>query len=253
MAFELLTDMKPAGGQPEAIEKLSRGFASMKRQTLLGITGSGKTFVMANVIERLGKPTLILAHNKTLAAQLYQEIKALFPNNRVEYFVSYYDYYQPESYIASTDTYIEKDSARNKKIERMRLRATAALMSRSDVIIVSSISCIYGLGNPDDFQAISLPLKKGTRRSRESIILALTDMQYERNDSALETGKFRVRGDVIDVISGYDQDIIRIELDGDCVESIKEVHRFNQSTLGTSTEVRVDPAKYFVLHHDRME
>ncbi len=253
MAFELLTDMKPAGGQPEAIEKLSRGFASMKRQTLLGITGSGKTFVMANVIERLGKPTLILAHNKTLAAQLYQEIKALFPNNRVEYFVSYYDYYQPESYIASTDTYIEKDSARNKKIERMRLRATAALMSRSDVIIVSSISCIYGLGNPDDFQAISLPLKKGTRRSRESIILALTDMQYERNDSALETGKFRVRGDVIDVIPGYDEDIIRIELDGDCVESIKEVHRIDQRTLGTPTEVRIYPAKHFVMPQDKME
>ncbi|MEK6874491.1 MAG: excinuclease ABC subunit UvrB [Nanoarchaeota archaeon] len=248
MPFNLITNLCPAGGQPDAIKKIVHGFltSGFDNQTLLGITGSGKTFVTAHVIAHLGKPTLVLAHNKTLAAQLYQELVLLFPHNRVEYFVSYYDYYQPESYIASTDTYIEKDAQRNEKIERMRLKATASLLSRDDVIVVSSISCIYGLGNPVDFLELSYTFKIGEHVSRRALIDMLTDMQYDRNDAVLEPGRFRVRGDVIDVIPGYDEHMIRIELLDDTIESIKELHHVDHSVLQSFLVFRIFPAKHFV-------
>lgn len=253
MAFNLTTDMTPKGGQPDAIKKLVEGHDKFPRQTLLGITGSGKTFVMANVIQSVGKPTLVLAHNKTLAAQLYAELKGLFPKNRVEYFVSYFDYYQPESYMPASDTYIEKDSSRNEKIEQMRLRATTSLMSRDDVIIVASISCIYGLGNPQEFLELSLGLEKGMQISREEIIKKLVDVQYERNDMALEPGKFRVRGDVIDVIPGYEDTITRIELFGDEIERIREVHNIDGKIINELERVRIFPAKHFVTTDSKQE
>ena len=199
MPFKLVSPFQPAGDQPEAIKKLVDGFSKFPRQTLLGITGSGKTFTMAHIIARLDKPTLVLAHNKTLAAQLYSELKGLFPENRVEYFVSYYDYYQPESYLPSSDTYIEKDSKINPKIEALRLKATASLASRKDVIIVSSVSCIYGLGSPKNYKAMSVPIHKGQKIKRDTLLVRLLDVQYERNDMDLSPGKFRVRGDVIDL------------------------------------------------------
>ncbi len=253
MRFELVSSYKPAGGQPEAIAKLAEGFSKYSRQTLLGITGSGKTFVMANLIETVQKPTLVLAHNKTLAAQLYQEFKELFPKNKVEYFISYYDYYQPESYLPTTDTYIEKDSSVNEQIEIMRLRATAAITSREDVIIVASISCIYGLGNPGDFKELSLAVSKGERRNRDALIKGLVDMQYERNDDYLEPGKFRVRGDIIDVIPAYEQNITRIELFGDEVERIKEVHHITGETIVELPESRIFPAKHFVVPEEKQK
>src|SRR3989338_2898152 len=210
MPFQLVSSFKPAGGQGEAIKKLIEGYYKYPRQTLLGITGSGKTFVMANVIQNVQKPTLVLAHNKTLAAQLYTEFKELFPKNRVEYFISYYDYYQPESYMPTSDLYIEKEATVNEQIEKMRLHATASLMSRDDVIVVASISCIYGLGNPDDFSNMSLVLQKGKAATRSGIVKNLVEMQYERNDQVLEPGRFRLRGNVVDVIPTYEKDIVRI-------------------------------------------
>src|SRR3989344_5680059 len=204
MKFKLVSNFKPAGGQDEAIKKLTEGTDHNAMQTLLGITGSGKTFVMANLIEKLQKPTLILAHNKTLAAQLYTELKDFFPHNRVEYFISYYDYYQPESYIPTKDLYIEKDSSVNEQIEKMRLKATASLLSRSDVIVVASISCIYGIGDPGNFSELSLQLAKSGPMTRSELIKKLVEMQYERSDKFLEAGKFRVRGETIDVIPAYD-------------------------------------------------
>ncbi len=253
MGFNLTTEIVPKGGQPDAIRKLTAGYARSPRQTLLGITGSGKTFVMANVIQNIGRPTLVLAHNKTLAAQLYAELKSLFPKNRVEYFVSYYDYYQPESYIPQSDTYIEKDSSRNEKIEQMRLCATASLLSRDDVIIVSSISCIYGLGDPKDFWEMSISLEKSMQISREQIIKKLVDVQYERNDIVLEPGNFRVRGDVIDVIPGYDDNILRIELFGDEIERIREVHKIDGHIIGELDSIKIFPAKHFVTPESKQE
>jgi excinuclease ABC subunit B len=251
--FKLVTDKKPAGGQPEAIKKLVAGYPKYERQTLLGITGSGKTFMMANVIEQLGKPTLVVAHNKTLAAQLYAELKELFPHNRVEYFVSYFDYYQPESYLPSTDTYIEKDSRVNPQIERMRLMSMTSLLSRSDVIIVASISCIYGLGNPVDFKKLSVPIKVGMHITRDQLLRKFVDMQYERNDQVLESGKFRVRGDVIDVFPAYDERIVRIELFGDDVEKISEIDPLNFTTINEHTEYTLFPAKQFVTTEEKIE
>ncbi len=253
MGFDLTTKMTPKGGQPDAIKRLTAGYARFPRQTLLGITGSGKTFVMANVIQNVGKPTLVLAHNKTLAAQLYAELKGLFPKNRVEYFVSYYDYYRPESYIPQSDTYIEKDSSRNEKIEQMRLRATASLLSRDDVIIVSSISCIYGLGNPKDFWEMSVSLEKGMRISREQILKKLVDVQYERNDMALEPGNFRVRGDVIDIVPGYEDNIVRIELFCDEIERVREVHPIDGRIIGELGAIKIFPAKHFVTPESKQE
>lgn len=224
MQFKLQSHLIPAGGQPEAIKKLVDGYTKYSKQTLLGITGSGKTFIMAQVIAQVQKPTLVLAHNKTLAAQLYTELREFFPENRVEYFISYFDYYQPESYIPTTDTYIEKESTVNEEIEKMRLKTMAALLSREDVIVVASISCIYGAGNPFDFKSMSLVVRVGERVNRDVLIERLVAMQYARNDDVLEAGRFRVRGDVIDVFLAYDKSIIRIELFGDEVEKINELH-----------------------------
>ena len=221
--FSLISDFKPKGSQPDAIIKLVDGLRDgMERQTLLGVTGSGKTYTIANVINQIQKPTLVIAHNKTLAAQLYNEFKEFFPENRVEYFVSYYDYYQPESYIPSKDQYIEKDAYINPKIEQMRLAATASLMSRRDVIVVASVSCIYGLGNPETYEGMGFELKAGDRISRKEILGRLVDILYERNDMELAPGRFRVKGDTIDLIPGYFNDIIRIELFGDEIDRILE-------------------------------
>ncbi len=219
--FKLLTDLKPKGSQPEAIKKLVEGLKHGEQfQTLLGITGSGKTFSMANIIEQIQKPTLVLAHNKTLAAQLFSEFKEFFPENRVEYFVSYYDYYQPESYIPEKDQYIEKDVDINPKIEQMRLSATASLLSRPDVIVVASVSCIYTVGDPADFISLGLEIRKEKNIDRKEILEHLIDMQYERNDFDLAPGRFRVKGDTIDIIPGYYDNIIRIELFEDKIEKI---------------------------------
>src|SRR5438876_11671722 len=198
--FQLVSPFQPAGDHPAAIEKLAAGFlAGQSRQTLLGVTGSGKTFTAAHVIQKLGKPTLVLAHNKTLAAQLYKEFKGFFPHNAVHYFVSYYDYYQPEAYIPQRDIYIEKDASINENIDRLRLAATSALVSREDVIIVPSVSCIYGLGSPTDYKRMMIHLQKGETIEREKILLKMVDIQYQRNDIAPERGKFRVRGDVVEI------------------------------------------------------
>lgn len=251
MRFKLHSPFKPAGGQPEAIKKLVAGFPKNKMQTLLGITGSGKTFVVANLIEKAQRPTLVLAHNKTLAAQLYAELKELFPENRVEYFISYYDYYQPESYLPTTDTFIEKDASINEQIEKMRLKATTSLLARDDVIVVASISCIYGLSNPSDFRSLSLDLKQGAKLTRQKIISKLVEMQYERNQTTLEPGNFRVRGDVIDVIPAYDEEIIRIELFGDEVERISEVHHLTGEAISRLDAIKIFPAKQFVVPEEK--
>jgi excinuclease ABC subunit B len=253
MKFVLESDYEPAGGQPQVIKELAEGFKKHDKQTLLGITGSGKTFVMANIIEKTQLPTLILAHNKTLAAQLYSELKSLFPKNRVEYFISYYDYYQPESYIAQTDTYIEKEAQINEQIEKMRLHSTASLLSRNDVIIVSSISCIYGLGNPHDFWNLSLSLKRKEKKKRADILKMLVDMQYERTTVSLEQGKMRVRGDVIEVFPAYDDTIIRIELFGDEIERITELNPVTSETITEIDEIRIFPARQYVAPEEKIE
>ncbi|MBS3117677.1 excinuclease ABC subunit UvrB [Candidatus Woesearchaeota archaeon] len=253
MKFKIDKKVKPKGGQPEAIKKLVEGYKKYPKQTLLGITGSGKTFVMANVINSINKPAIIIAHNKTLAAQLYTELKQLFKENRVEYFVSYYDYYQPESYIPQTDTYIEKDAKINAKIEQMRLKATASLMSRKDVIIVASVSCIYGLGDPKDFQKMSYTLNRGDKKDRMEVLRGLVGMQYERNDQGLEPGKFRVRGDVIDIIPGYEDTVIRIELFGDKVEKITELDAINNKKIRDLDEITIYPSKHFVIPEEKQE
>lgn len=253
MKFKLVSKYKPAGDQPQAIKKLVDGYKVFPKQTLLGITGSGKSFVMANVIDQVQKPTLVLAHNKTLAAQLYQEFKQLFPENRVEYFISYYDYYQPESYIPTTDTYIEKEATVNAEIEKMRLRALSSVLSRDDTIIVASISCIYGAGNPEDFQELSFEIKIGDKILRTHLIAKLVDMVYERNDNALEPGRFRVRGDVIDIFLAYDNVIIRVEMFGHEIESIKEIHSVTGETLNTIDNMRIYPAKQFVVVEEKQK
>src|SRR5580765_6316788 len=219
--FDLVSPFQPAGDQPQAIERLTSGFlAGQNRQTLLGVTGSGKTFTAAHVIQKLGKTTLVLSHNKTLAAQLYKEFKSFFPHNAVHYFISYYDYYQPEAYIPQRDIYIEKDSAINDNIDRLRLAATSALVSRDDVIVVASVSCIYGLGAPADYKRMMIYLKKGELIERDNLLYRLVDIQYQRNDTAFERGRFRVRGDVIELWPAYEEFALRIELFGDEIESL---------------------------------
>ena len=252
--FQLKTDMKPAGSQPEAIKQLVEGFKKGKStQTLLGVTGSGKTFTMANVIKSLGKPTLILAHNKTLAAQLYEEMKELFPNNRVEYFVSYYDYYQPESYIPQTDQYIEKDSAINPKIEQMRLSATASLITRKDVIVVSSVSCIYSLGKPENFEMLGFSLKLKEKIERKEILTKLVNIQYERNDMDLSNGRFRVKGDTIDLIpAGYFENILRIELDGSTINKLSVIDKITGREIEKLDLLYIYPARHFVIPENEM-
>jgi excinuclease ABC subunit B len=252
--FNLLTDLKPKGSQPYAIKKLSEGLdKKLQYQTLLGVTGSGKTFTMAKLIEKAQKPTLVLSHNKTLAAQLYSEFKDFFPENRVEYFVSYYDYYQPESYIPQKDQYIEKDADINPKIEQMRLATTASLLSRKDVIVVASVSCIYSVGDPNDFQDFRFEIRKNMDIPRFRIIENLINMQYERNDFNLKTGCFRVKGDTIDIIPGYLDNIYRIELFGDKIESIKEIDKITKETIDIYDYVFIFPAKHFVISEDKKE
>lgn len=252
--FKLVTDLKPKGSQPEAIKKLVQGIEDKDRfQTLLGVTGSGKTFSMAKVIEKVQKPTLVLSHNKTLAAQLYSEFKDFFPENRVEYFVSYYDYYQPESYIPQKDQYIEKDADVNPKIEQMRLAATASLLSREDVLVVASVSCIYSVGDPRDFSILSFEFRKDQQIQRNAIIERLVDMQYDRNDIDLKPGRFRVKGDTIDIIPGYCNNVFRIEMFGDEIERIKEIDKITGETIDIPNYVFIYPAKHFVIAEGKKE
>lgn len=252
--FKLKSEYKPTGDQPQAIERLVRGFREgRKQQTLLGVTGSGKTFTMANVIEQVGKPTLIISHNKTLAAQLHGEFKEFFPDNAVEYFVSYYDYYQPEAYVPSTDTYIEKDSDISDEIEKLRHSATAALFERKDVIIVASVSCIYGLGSPFDYENQMLSLRPGMFKSRDQILRKLVDIQYSRNDMVPERGSFRVRGDVIDIFPAGANNPVRVELFGDEVESIKEINAVTGEILGIRKHVAIYPATHYVTSPEKVD
>jgi len=252
--FKLASSFAPRGSQPQAIEKLVLGLeAGQQFQTLLGVTGSGKTFTIANVIAKVQKPTLVIAHNKTLAAQLFAEFKEFFPENRVEYFISYYDYYQPESYIPSKDQYIEKDSHINPKIEKMRLAATASLLSREDVIVVASVSCIYGLGNPENFQGMGFELKVKDKISRREILGKLIDILYERNDLELAPGRFRVKGDIIDLVPGYFNNIIRIELFGDEVDRISEIDRLTGQRKEEMDYFFVYPARHYVIPEGEQE
>ncbi len=256
--FHLVSSFAPTGSQPQAIEKLTAGLLAGGRagknfQTLLGVTGSGKTYTVANVIQSLQKPTLVIAHNKTLAAQLYNEFKEFFPENRVEYFVSYYDYYQPESYIPSKDQYIEKDSHINPKIEQMRLAATASLLSRSDVIVVASVSCIYGLGNPENFQKMGFEVKVGERISRREILGKLVDILFERNDLDLSPGRFRAKGDTVDLVPGYFNNIVRIELFGDEIERICEVDRQTGRVLEDMNYFFIYPARHYVIPEEEQK
>ena len=252
--FELVSEYKPTGDQPEAIKELVEGFKEGNQcQTLLGVTGSGKTFTMANVIQQLNKPTLIIAHNKTLAAQLYGEFKEFFPNNAVEYFVSYYDYYQPEAYVPSTDTYIAKDSAINEEIDRLRLSATAALSERKDVIIVSSVSCIYGIGSPKDYQNMMISLRPGMEKDRDEVLRSLIDMQYDRNDMDFHRGTFRVRGDVVEIIPAYESDVaIRLEFFGDELDRITEVDVLTGEIRRELNHIALYPASHYVVPMERI-
>ena len=252
--FKLIKELTPKGSQPMAIEKLLFGIDNNFRyQTLLGVTGSGKTFTIAKLIEKTQKPTLVLSHNKTLAAQLYSEFKEFFPENRVEYFVSYYDYYQPESYIPQKDQYIEKDADINPKIEQMRLAATASLLSRKDVIVVASVSCIYSVGDPKDFSAFRFELRKDQQISRNEIIENLIKMQYERNDFNIKSGSFRVKGDAIDIIPGYYNNIYRIELFGNKIEGIKEIDKITNETTEILDYIFLFPSKHFVVSDIKKE
>ena len=253
--FELHSEYAPTGDQPQAIEKLVQGFKEGNQfETLLGVTGSGKTFTMANVIRQLNKPTLILAHNKTLAAQLYGEMKEFFPNNAVEYFVSYYDYYQPEAYVPSSDTYIEKDSAINDEIDKLRHSATAALSERSDVIIVSSVSCIYGLGSPIDYQEMVISLRPGMLKDRDEVIRKLIDIQYVRNDMDFKRGTFRVRGDVVEIFPANATDTaVRVEFFGDEIDRITEFDALTGNVKARLEHVAVFPASHYVVAPEKME
>ena len=253
--FILHSDYKPTGDQPEAIEKLVDGLnKGYNEQTLLGVTGSGKTFTMANIIERVNRPTLVLAHNKTLAAQLCSEFREFFPENAVEYFVSYYDYYQPEAYIPTTDTYIEKDSAINEEIERLRHSATSSLSERRDVIIVASVSCIYTLGDPIDYRSMVISLRQGMEKSRDDLIAKLVEIQYERNDINFVRNKFRVRGDVVEIFPVYsNENAIRVEFFGDEIDRISEINPLTGQIKQVLSHVAVYPASHYVISSDKME
>ncbi len=254
MDFRLKSDYQPMGDQPQAINSLIRSILDGNSdQTLLGVTGSGKTFSMANIIQELQRPSLIISHNKTLAAQLYSEFKSFFPENAVEYFVSYYDYYQPEAYVPSTDTFIEKDSSINEEIERLRLAATSSLISRNDVIVIASVSCIYGLGSPDDFRALSHEIKKGEEFGRDKLLEKMVESLYSRNDVELKAGRFRVRGDVVDLFPAYANNPIRIEFWGDEIEDIREIHPITGSTLRKLESYMLYPANQYVTTKDKLE
>jgi excinuclease ABC subunit B len=252
--FELVAPYEPAGDQPAAIDSLTRGVEDGRgSQVLMGVTGSGKTFTMANVIARVGRPTLVLSHNKTLAAQLYAEFRDFFPHNAVHYFVSYYDYYQPEAYIPQRDIYIEKDAAINKEIDRLRLAATSALVSRRDVVVVASVSCIYGLGSPVDYRAMVVRLASGAKLTRDELLAKLVAVHYERGDVALERGRFRVRGDSIDIWPPYDELACRVEFWGDCLESIAIIHPTSGEVAARKDELYLYPARHFVMPEDRIK
>ncbi len=252
--FELISNYKPTGDQPQAIRELTEGVLRGDRfQTLLGVTGSGKTYTMANVIANVQKPTLVLSHNKTLAAQLYGEFKGFFPNNAVEYFISYYDYYQPEAYVPTTDTYIAKDTSINDEIDRLRLKATSSLLERDDVIIVASVSCIYGLGSPEDYKQLLLILRKGERIDRHRILQKLVDIHYSRNDFEFTRGTFRVRGDVIEVIPAYEEEGVRIELFGNEIESISIIDTLTGKVKSQRDTIAIYPAKHYVTTQPRLE
>ncbi|MGA1101544.1 MAG: excinuclease ABC subunit UvrB [Opitutales bacterium] len=254
MNFQLSAEYSPQGDQPEAIQKLVKSIQEgNKKQTLLGVTGSGKTFTMANIIQEIQRPALIISHNKTLAAQLYSEFKSFFPNNAVEYFVSYYDYYQPEAYVPSTDTFIEKDSSINEEIERLRLAATGSLISRNDVIVIASVSCIYGLGSPDDFRALSVELSVGTEISRDEFLLQLVSGLYNRNDMDLRAGRFRVRGDVVDIFPAYAENPLRVEFWGDEIENLREFDVLTGETIRKFENYRIYPANQYVTTKDKVE
>jgi excinuclease ABC subunit B len=252
-SFKIISDFGPTGDQPQAVDKLVEGLRSgYKQQTLLGVTGSGKTFTMANIIEKVQKPTLVMCHNKTLAAQLYQEFKEFLPNNAVEYFVSYYDYYQPEAYIARTDTYIEKDIDINEEIDKLRHAATRALFERSDVVIVASVSCIYGLGSPEEYYSFVVSLKKGEMRNREKIVRQLVEMQYKRNDVDFTRGRFRIRGDTLEIQPSYEEMAMRIQFWGDVIERIVEVDPLTGEILAEHDNIDIYPAKHFVTSHEKL-
>ena len=253
--FELVSQYKPTGDQPQAIEDLVKGFKEGNQcQTLLGVTGSGKTFTMANVIQQINKPTLVIAHNKTLAAQLYGEFKEFFPNNAVEYFVSYYDYYQPEAYVPSSDTYIAKDSSVNEEIDKLRLSATAALIERRDVIVIASVSCIYGLGEPENFEQMMVSLRPGMEKDRDEVLRQLIDIQYDRNDLDFKRGTFRVRGDTVEVVPADRGDTaIRVEFFGDEIDRISEIDMLTGEIKNTLNHIAIFPASHYVVPKERME
>lgn len=253
-SFKLVSDFKPSGDQPHAIDELTQGVLANKRhQVLLGVTGSGKTFTMANVIANINKPTLILSPNKILAAQLYAEFKQFFPENAVEYFISYYDYYQPEAYVPSSDTYIEKDASINDHIDRLRLKATSSLLERRDVIVVSSVSCIYGLGSPENYKNLCVGLEKGQTFPRQEILKQLVAIQYERNEVAFSRGKFRVKGDTVEIFPAYLETAIRVELFGDEIEQISEINPVTGKVIGQKERVYIYPAKHFVTTRPELE
>ncbi|MDO8750849.1 MAG: excinuclease ABC subunit UvrB [Dehalococcoidia bacterium] len=251
--FQVVSDYQPTGDQPQAIEKLAEGVrAGLKHQVLLGVTGSGKTFTMAKVVEQVQRPTLVIAHNKTLAAQLATEFREFFPHNAVEYFVSYYDYYQPEAYVPQTDTYIEKDSDVNDEIDKLRHAATRALLTRRDVLIVASVSCIYGLGSPEEYQSFVAYISKGEKRNRHKLLRQLIDMQYERNDMDLSRGKFRIRGDTLEILPAYQEMAVRLQFWGDEVERIVEVDPLTGEVLAERESIEIYPAKHFVTSAEKL-
>ena len=252
--FKLHSEYQPTGDQPQAIEALVKGFQEGNQfQTLLGVTGSGKTFTMANIIQQLNKPTLVIAHNKTLAGQLYGEFKEFFPENAVEYFVSYYDYYQPEAYVPSTDTYIAKDSSINDEIDKLRLSATASLTERRDVVVVASVSCIYGLGSPEEYAGMSMSLRPGMQRDRDEVIRGLIEMQYDRNDMDLDRCCFRVRGDVVEVYPAQGGDhLIRIEFFGDEIDRIAQTDPLTGQVHATLEHVMIYPASHYVVPQEKI-
>ena len=253
--FKLVSKYKPMGDQPQAIEKLADGLnKGYNEQTLLGVTGSGKTFTMANIIAKVNRPTLVLAHNKTLAAQLCSEFREYFPENAVEYFVSYYDYYQPEAYIPTTDTYIEKDSAVNDEIDKLRHSATSALSERRDVIIVASVSCIYSLGDPIDYRSMVISLRTGMTKERDELIQKLIEIQYERNDINFIRNKFRVRGDVVEIYPVYsNENAIRVEFFGDEIDRISDINALTGQVKNVLSHVAIYPASHYVVSPDKME
>jgi len=252
--FQIVSEFEPCGDQPQAIEKLVAGFGEGRRhQTLLGVTGSGKTFTMAHAVARLGKPTLVLSHNKTLAAQLYEEFRELLPDNAVEYFVSYYDYYQPEAYIPQRDIYIEKDASRNDDLDRLRLSATSSVISRRDVVVVASVSCIFGLGSPDEYKASVVAVRVGETLERDELLRKFVRLQYERNNIELKRGAFRVRGDVIELCPAHEEYAIRIELFGDLVERVALIHPLSGEVLADRDHFFISPAVHYVMPDDNVQ